>query len=147
MSNGKVLALYMTMPDVIRSGHRMSCADFDCDMDGIIEDITYNTSEKRVMLLTCQTSYDIVEKADLVIDYGVLLENIHVDIDLYHLKVGDVIEVGEVLLQITEPCEIYGYLRALDPEIPELLKNKRGFFVRPLDFGKIALGDMVKAHQ
>ena len=46
MSNGKVLALYMTMPAAMRSGHRMSCEDVDCDPDGIIGDMNYEKSEK-----------------------------------------------------------------------------------------------------
>lgn len=144
MTNGKVLALYMTMPDLMRSGHRMRCEDFECDPDGIIGDMNYETSEDYVMLLTSQKSYDIVEEAELVIDQGVLMESIHVDVDLYGLKKGSIIELGETLLEVTGPCESYGYLMALAPELPELLKGNRGIFVRPLDHGKISVGDEVK---
>ncbi len=144
MANGKVLALYMTMPDLMRSGHRMRCEDFECDPDGIIGDMNYETSEDYVMLLTSQKSYDIVEEAELVIDQGVLMESIHVDVDLYGLKKGSIIELGETLLEVTGPCESYGYLMALAPELPELLKGNRGIFVRPLDHGKISVGDEVK---
>lgn len=144
MTNGKVLALYMTMPDMMRSGHRMSCEDFECDPDGIIGDMNYETSEDYVMLLTSKKSYDIVEEAELVLDQGVLMESIYVDIDLYGLKKGSIIELGETLLEVTGPCESYGYLMALAPELPELLKGNRGIFVRPLDHGKISVGDEVK---
>ncbi|CAA6817537.1 MAG: Unknown protein [uncultured Sulfurovum sp.] len=147
MSNGKVLALYMTMPDMMRLGHRMTCEDFDCDPDGIIGDMNYETSTDRVMLLTSQITYDIAEEADIVIEQGVLMESIHVDVDLYDLKVGDVIELGETLLEVTEICESYGYLYALAPELPELIQGKRGLFVRPLDYGRIAVGDEVKVIQ
>ena len=148
MSNGKVLALYMTMPDMMRAGHRMSCEDIDCDPDGIIDDMNYDTAtDNRVMLLTCQVTYDIATEADLVIEQGVLLENIHVDIDLYDLKAGDLIELGDTLLEVTEHCEAYGYLMALAPELPDLIRGKRGLFVRPLDYGSIAVGDEVKVHR
>jgi hypothetical protein len=147
MQNGKVLALYMTMPDMMRSGHRMVCEDFDCDPDGIIGDMNYETSEERVMLLTCQVTYDLAIEADIHIEEGVLMESIHVDIDLYDLKVGDVIEIGESMLEVTEHCEAYGYLYSLAPELPELIQGKRGLFVRPLDYGRIALGDEVKVHR
>lgn len=147
MSNGKVLALYMTMPDMMRLGHRMTCEDFDCDPDGIIGDMNYETSTDRVMLLTSQITYDIAEEADIVIEQGVLMESIHVDVNLYDLKVGDVIELGETLLEVTEICESYGYLYALAPELPELIQGKRGLFVRPLDYGRIAVGDEVKVIQ
>ncbi len=144
MQSGKVLALYMTMPDMLRSGHRMSCEDFECDSDGILEDSNYDSDQDYVMMLTCQTTYDIIEEAELVLERGVLMENILVDIDLYGLKKGSVIELGDTLLEVTGPCESYGYLMALAPELPELIRGKRGLFVRPLDHGKISVGDEVK---
>ena len=147
MSNGKVLDLYMTMPDMMRSGHRMTCEDIDCDPDGIIGDMNYETSEARVMLLTCQVTYDIAEEADIVIEKGVLMESIHVDVNLYDLNVGDVIELGETLLEVTEICESYGYIYALAPELPELIQGKRGLFVKPLDYGTVRVGDEVKVHR
>ncbi|WP_309500213.1 MOSC domain-containing protein [Sulfurovum sp.] len=144
MTNGKVLALYMTIPDLMRAGHRMKCDDFECDPDGIIGDMKYETTQDKVMVLTCQKSYDIAQEAGIIVDQGVLLENIHVDVDLYHLKVGSVIEIGDTLLEVTGICGSYGYLMALAPELPELLEGKRGFFVRPLEHGKISVGDEVK---
>lgn len=147
MSKGKVLDLYITMPDMMRAGHRMDCEDFDCDPDGIIGDMNYEKSDTRVMLLTCQVSYDLAEEAGLVIEKGVLLESVHVDIDLYDLKVGDVIELGETLVEVTEHCEAYGYLMALAPELPEIIAGKRGLFVRPLDYGTIKVGDEVTVHR
>ena len=49
----------MTMPAMMRSGHRMAVEDFECDPEGIIGDMNHGTSEERVMLLTCQTTYDL----------------------------------------------------------------------------------------
>jgi MOSC domain-containing protein YiiM len=145
MTNGKVLALYMTMPDMlIRSGHRMSCEDIDIDEAGIIGDIGYDSSEDKVIMLTSKKSYDIIDEADLFIDKGVLMESIHVDIDLYALGKGSLIEIGNVILEVTGPCESYGYLAALSPELPELLKGNRGIFVRPTEDGRLTLGDKVK---
>lgn len=145
MTNGKVMALYMTMPDLLRKGHRMRCNDIECDPDGVIGDMNYEeTPEDKVMLLTCQKSYDIAQENEIVVDQGVLMENIHVDADLYDLKPGSVIEIGDTFLEVTGPCEAYGYLMALAPELPELLQGKRGLFVRPLEHGKITIGDKVK---
>jgi MOSC domain-containing protein YiiM len=147
MTSGKVLALYMTMPDLMRSGHRMLCDDIECDPDGVIGDMNYESSQDYVMMLASQKSYDIAEEADIVIPQGVLMENILVDIDLYGLKKGSIIELGDTLLEVTGPCESYGYLRALAPELPELLIGNRGLFVRPLDHGKISVGDEVQVVQ
>lgn len=143
MKNGKVLALYMTLPDLMRSGHRTSCEAFECDPDGIIGDDNYETSEEHVMLLTCQSSYDIAQEADIPLDAGILLENIHIDIDLYDLQKGSVIEIGETMLEVTDSCTAFGYLALYAPELTELLENKRGLFVRPLEHGQIAIDDEV----
>ena len=147
MPKGKVLDLYMTMPDMMRLGNRISCEDIDCDPDGIIGDMNYETSESRVMLLTSQISYDLAEEEELVISKGVLMENIHVDIDLNDLNAGDVIELGETMVEVTERCEAYGYLMALAPELPEIIEGKCGLFVRPLDYGTIKVGDEVTVHR
>jgi MOSC domain-containing protein YiiM len=143
MKSGKVLALYMTLPDLMRSGHRTSCEAFECDSDGIIGDDNYETSQEYVMLLTCQSSYDIAQEADIPLDSGILLENIHVDIDLYDLEKGSVIEIGETMLEVTGSCTAFGYLALYAPELTELLENKRGLFVRPLEHGQIAIDDEV----
>ncbi len=144
MQEGKVLKLYMTMPDLMRSGHRMECEDIECDEGGILGDMNYEKSTEKVMLLTCKKSYDLVEEAELVIDVGVLLENIYTDADLYGLQKGSVIEVGEVFLEVMGDCEAYGYLSALAPELPDILRGNRGLFVRPMEYGRIAVGDEVK---
>jgi len=143
MTNGKVLVLYMTMPDMMKSGHRMACEDFECDEGGIIGDVHYDSATEHVMLLTSKKSYDLIEEADLFVDHGVLMESILVDVDLYHLNKGSVIEVGDALLEVTGPCESYGYLSALSPELPDVLRGNRGLFVRPLDHGRVAIGDNV----
>ncbi len=144
VENGKVLALYMTIPDMMRSGHRMSCEDLDVDEGGIIGDMSHETSEDKVMMLTSKKSYDIIEEAEFYIDNGVLMENIHVDIDLYSLGKGSLIEIGEVIFEVTGPCESYGYLAALAPELPTLLKGNRGIFIRPTEEGQLHLADEVK---
>ncbi|HHD75626.1 MAG TPA: hypothetical protein ENK82_00295 [Campylobacterales bacterium] len=143
MKSGKVLALYMTIPDLMRSGHRIECDDFDCDPDGIIGDNNYETSEERVMLLTCQKSYEIAKEHEIIVDQGVLMENILVDVNLYHLKKGSIIELGETMLEVTGPCEFYAYLMSLAPELPELLVGNRGIFVRPLELGRVSVNDTV----
>ncbi len=145
MTSGKVKALYMTMPDMMRAGHRMVVDDFDCDPDGIIGDMNYEKAPAdKVLLLISQKSYDLIDEAELFVDQGALLENIIVDIDLYHLKAGSLIEMGETFLEVTGPCEAYGYLYGFDPELPEILKGNRGLFVRPVDYGRINVGDEVK---
>lgn len=143
MITGHVLSLYMTMPDMMRAGHRMKCDDIECDPNGIVGDINYEEEGKNRILLVSQKSYEIIEEADLYVDKGVLMENIYVDIDLNHLKAGSIIEIGETLFEVEAPCEAYAYLYAFSPELPELIHGNRGLFVKPVEYGRLEVGDSV----
>ena len=147
MTSGKVLSLYMTMPDMMRSGHRMRVEDIDCDENGIIGSRDYENGTEHTMVLVSKKSYDIIEEAELVFERGLLMEDIYVDVDLYHLKKGSIIEIGEMLFEVTGPCEDYRYLYAFAPELPELIQGKRGLFISPIEYGRIEVGDEVNVVQ
>lgn len=144
MENGKVLTLYMTMPDMMRSGHRMRVEDMEIDENGIMGSRDYENGTERNLVLVSKKSYDIIEEAELAFERGLLMEDIYVDVDLYHLNKGSVIEIGEMLFEVTGPCEDYRYLYAFAPELPELIQGNRGLFLSPLDYGGIQVGNEVK---
>lgn len=147
MNTGKVLNLYMTLPDMMRSGNRTECDSFDCDENGITGDVNYENEPNNMILLVSQVSYEIIESAELEVSNGFLLENIYVDMDLNHLKEGTVIEVGDVLFEVLGPCKAYNYLYGIDPDLPEKIDGKRGIFLRACEFGTINIGDEVKVVQ
>lgn len=143
MSQGKVLSLYMTMPDMMRAGHRTRCETIECDHMGIMGDKDYETGFENGLLFVSKKSYDIIEDAELVLEQGVLMENVYTDLDLYHLKEGSVIEVGETIFEVKGLCHAYRYLYGFSPELPELLENQRGIFAVPVEYGELNLGDTV----
>ena len=147
MTSGKVLSLYMTMPDMIRSGHRMRVEDMECDENGIMGSRDYENGSEHTMVLVSKKSYDIIEEAELAFERGLLMEDIYVDVDLYHLKKGSVIEIGEMLFEVIGLCEDYRYLYAFAPELPELIQGKRGLFISPIEYGRIEVGDEVNVVQ
>ncbi len=144
MAINKVLKLYMTMPDMIRVGHRMLVDDFDCDDNGIVGSRDYDKGIDRPLVLVCKKSYELIEEAELVIEEGLLMEDIYVDADLYHLKTNSIIQIGEAKFEVTGPCEAYRYLYAIAPELPELIHGKRGLLLEPVEYGSIAVGDEVQ---
>lgn len=144
MTSGKVESLYITMPDMMRSGHRMRCEDFDCDANGIVGSRDYDNEVEHTMVLVSKKSYDIIEEAELSFERGLLMEDIYVDIDLYHLNKGSVIEIGEMLFEVLGACEDYRYLYAFAPELPELIHGNRGLFIAPMEYGGIQVGNEVK---
>ena len=143
MTTGKVLNLYMTMPDMMRSGHRQRVADFECDPRGIMGDKDYESENGMRILLVSKKSYDIIEEAELVVDMGMMMENIYVDIDINHLKAGSLIEIGDVIFEVTGPCEAYNYLYGFDPDLPELIHGNRGVFIQATELGRVEMGDPV----
>ncbi|MEA1879919.1 MAG: hypothetical protein U9N11_04690 [Campylobacterota bacterium] len=143
MTIGKVLSLYITMPDMMRSGHRMRVEDMDLDENGIMGSRDYENGDEHQMVLVSKKSYDIIEEAELSFERGLLMEDIYVDIDLYHLKKGSVIEIGEVLFEVNGACTDYRYLYAFAPELPELIQGQRGLFISPMDYGAIQVGNEV----
>ena len=144
MTNGKVITLYMTMPDMMRAGHRMRVDDIDCDENGIIGSRDYENGTEHKMVLVSKKSYDIIEEAELAFERGLLMEDIYVDIDLYHLKKGSIIEIGDMTFEIDGLCEDYRYLYSFAPELPELIQGKRGLFITPIEYGRMQVGDVVK---
>lgn len=144
MISGKVETLYMTMPDMMRSGHRMRVEDLECDENGIMGSRDYENDTEHTMVLVSKKSYDIIEEAELVFERGLLMEDIYVDVDLYHLNKGSIIEIGEMLFEVSGPCEDYRYLYAFAPELPALIKGKRGLFITPVEYGRIEVGNEVK---
>jgi MOSC domain-containing protein YiiM len=144
MATGTVQKLYISMQDFLRPGHRMSVDYIECDPGGIVDDMNYEEEGKNMILLVSQKSYDIIKEADLILDKGVLMENIFVDIDLDYLKPGSLIEIGEVIFEVTGPCMAFNYLYGFAPELPELLQNNRGIFVKPVEDGRILLNDKVE---
>ncbi|MEA1982191.1 MAG: hypothetical protein U9N39_01500 [Campylobacterota bacterium] len=144
MTDGKVLSLYMIMPDMIRAGHRMEVEDMDCDENGIMGSRDYENGTEHKMVIVSKKSYDIIEEAELVVDNGVLMEDIYVDIDINHLKAGSLLEIGDMIFEVDGPCESYRYLYAFAPELPELIHGNRGIFVTPVAYGSIKVDDEVK---
>jgi MOSC domain-containing protein YiiM len=125
----------------------MRVEDIECDENGIMGSRDYENGKEHMMVLVSKKSYDIIEEAELAFERGLLMEDIYVDVDLYHLKKGSVIEIGEMLFEVTGPCEDYRYLYAFAPELPELIQGKRGLFISPIEYGRIEVGDEVNVVQ
>lgn len=143
MATGKVLTLYMTMPDMMRSGYRQTVDSFECNQGGIVGDKNYEVEGKNMILLVSTSSYDLIRMEDLYIEQGLLMENIYTDLEINHLQPGSVIEVGDVLFKVTGHCHAYGYLYTFAPEIPAVLENKRGIFIEPVEDGTVYVDDEI----
>ncbi len=137
---GKVINLFISVQG---SSTRIEKESFHLDPKGIIEDKYYDKNIHRSVLITSQESYALAEKHGIQVPLGALGENILIDYNPYHLNAGDQLQMGEVLLQISQNCTICDHLSAIDTYLPTLLKEDRGIFAKVIKGGVIKKGDEI----
>ncbi len=140
---GKVLELFVTKGDTNKT--RLTVDKIFLDKFGIKDDKFYNKDLMRSVLLTSLESYKLAEEHTINLSKGSLGENILMDINPYHLKSGDRIKIGKVLLEITQNCTLCKGLSNINMHLPKLLKNDRGIFAKVINKeSEINIGDEVK---
>ena len=139
-SRGRVIELFISKKDKPK---RSSRTIIEVDHKGIIEDKFYAKDVERSILLTSTQSYDLALKNSIEMSYGALGENILIDYNPYSLVLGSQIQIGEVVLEVTQNCTICNHLSIIDKTLPKLLKDDRGIFVKVVEEGCIKKGDKV----
>jgi MOSC domain-containing protein YiiM len=140
---GKVLELFITKDDANKT--RVSKQTVTVDNNGIQEDKFYAKNEERAILITSEQSYKMALDNDIIIDTGLLGENILIDINPYHLLGGQRLKIGDSILEITQNCTLCKGLTNVNSKLPKLLKNDRGIFAKVISGeGKISVGDPVE---
>ena len=139
---GTVLNLFITNDDENKT--RIDVKDVKIDKDGIINDKFYAKNLDRSILITSTKSYELAKQNSIELNYGMLGENILIDIDPYKLTKDDIIKIGELEFSITQNCTLCKGLSILSSKLPKLLKDDRGIFCKLVsDSGKISVGDKV----
>ena len=137
-SIGQVLELFVSKKD---QSQRFSRTILEVDNKGIIDDKFYAKDIERSILLTSIDSYELALKNSIEMSYGALGENILIDYNPYALSIGSHIQIGEVVLEVTQNCTICNHLSSIDKTLPSLLKDDRGIFVKVVEEGFIEKGD------
>lgn len=137
-SIGQVIELFISRKD---KSKRFSRTIIEVDTKGIIDDKFYAKDLERSVLLTSTESYDLALKHSIEMPYGALGENILIDYNPYHLLLGSQLQIGEVVLEVTQNCTICNHLSSIDKTLPKLLKDDRGIFVKVVEEGFIEKGD------
>ncbi|MFT7860890.1 MAG: MOSC domain-containing protein [Sulfurimonas sp.] len=143
MKTGKVLQLFTTCNDAEKT--RLSPQTIKLDNDGILTDKFYEKDLLRSVLITSIDSYKLVEDAGISIEYGLLGENILVDINPYSLLPGERFSIGETEFEITQNCTLCKGLSSVSSKLPKILKNDRGVFAKVVNGeSSISVGDVIK---
>lgn len=122
------------------TGHS-SVSTFDLDTKGILHDKHYAKSISRSVLITSLESYALAKHHGIDVAYGVLGENVLIDYNPYHLKLGERLQIGKVIFEISQACTLCKSLTQIDSKLPKLLKDDRGIFAQVVEAGSIKEGD------
>ncbi len=135
---GKVLELFYST-----NNGRVNTTKLSLDNKGVVEDKYYNKNIQRSVLITSFDSYNLAKKANINAPYGSLGENILIDYNPYHLRAGDQLVIGEIILEISQNCTLCKSLAKVDKKLPSLLKDDRGVFAKVIVGGIIKKGDNI----
>ena len=131
---GKVLKLFISIKGLDKRTKREL---LEVDKHGILEDKFYAKDIQRSILLSSNDSYILTQDNNITLSYGELGENILMDFNPYSLDVGTKLQIGEVILEITQACTICNHLSKIDRKLPKLLKEDRGIFAKVVKDGTI----------
>ena len=136
-----VLSLYVSLEG---KSNRTSKDVLVIDEKGVLEDKFYAKNTQRAILITSIDSYNLAKQNGIDTPLGSLGENILLNVNPYHLKIGDRLQIGETTLEITQNCTICNSLSKIDASLPKLLKNDRGIFAKVVQSGIICVDDKVR---
>lgn len=138
---GTILTLFIS-----KSGTkgRIKQGKLQVDKKGILEDKYYNKDINRSILLTSVQSYELATNRGITLPFGSLGENLLIDYNPYHLPSGGKLRIGnDVILEISQYCTMCDHLSTIDEQLPTLLKNDRGIFVKVVKGGTIHREDKI----
>jgi MOSC domain-containing protein YiiM len=138
---GTVLKLFVSQKEI---PYRIEKDTVSVDKNGVIGDKFYAKDIQRSVLIASITSYKLAEDKDIETKEGMLGENILIDYNPYDLSVGTKLEIGEVVLEISQHCTLCKSLTKVDNRLPKLLKDDRGIFAKVIKSGNISLRDKIK---
>jgi len=113
------------------------------DVKGIIGDKFYAKNIDRSILISSVDSYKMAQEIGVSLEFGKLGENILIEYNPYNLESGTRIEIGEVILEISQKCTLCKSLTKIDSKLPKLLKDDRGIFSKVIRGGTINKRDKI----
>ena len=137
---GKVIKLFISQAN---NSSRVLKKNLSLDSAGVLTDKFYNKDTNRSVLISSNESYNIALNHNISMEDGALGENILIDYNPYHLPVETQIQIGEVILEITQNCTLCKSLTKVNNKLPKILKDDRGIFAKVVTSGYIYIGDEI----
>ena len=111
---------------------------------GIEFDKFAGTCEEKAVMIVGTYAYEQALENGINLEYGSLGENILLDFNPHDFNVGDVFQVGDSIIQITEACTICNHLSVFDDDLPIIVQDCRGLYCKILESGDILVNKSVK---
>lgn len=99
---------------------------------------------RQVSFLDIYTLEWMKELLGRTLGYGELAENITTDVDLSQVKVGDLIEAGECLFEVTQIGKKCHHGCAIFQRVGKCEMRNRGIFTKVLRGGRLKRGDPLR---
>ena len=104
-----------------------------------LEGCAHGNPPRREVLLVSKEHLDA-----LGLEPGAVRENVTVDgVDVHDWPIGQRVQVGQALVEITMVCDPCHRMDELRPGLRAEIDGKRGMLARVVEGGQIALGDSV----
>ncbi|MDM7202677.1 MAG: MOSC domain-containing protein [Thermodesulfobacteriaceae bacterium] len=111
---------------------------------GIDGDAHAGPWHRQVSFLDIHTLEGMKEKVGKPLAFGELAENITTDANLSNVKIGDLIEAGECLFEVTQIGKKCHSGCAIYQRVGQCEMRRNGIFTRVLKGGKLRVGDPLK---
>ena len=111
---------------------------------GIQDDKFAGNDENKAVMIVGKYAYDLAKEEGINLKEGSLGENILFDFNPHDYRIGDILKVGQTIIQITEACTICNHLSVFDDDLPLIVQNCRGLYCKVLEGGVIIKDSPVK---
>ena len=111
---------------------------------GIEYDKFAGTDENKAVMIVGKYAYDLAKEEGIELELGSLGENVLFDFNPHDFHIGDIFQVGQTVIQITEACTICNHLAVFDDDLPIIVQDCRGLYCKILEGGEIKKGSTVK---
>lgn len=135
---GIVKELYISIAE---EPFRIQKSTLSVDGKGVVGDKFYAKDESRAILITSQDAYMMANEINVNLNNGLLGENILIEGSIKELQIGDRFNIGNVTFELAQNCTLCKGLSKIDAQLPKLLKDDRGIFIKAITSGIIKIGD------
>lgn len=102
---------------------------------GIENDKFAGKNLNRSVMIIGINSYELAKRNGIDLEFGSFGENILLESDPHDLEIGDRLEIGDAIIEITGKCSLCNHLQCFGSELPKVVKDKRGLYCKIIKSG------------